>query len=70
MEGSYLHGLFGSDSFRAAWLDSLRAGTASGLAFEAGVDAALDEIAAALEAHLDLDGLLALAEEPGWSPRP
>ncbi|MFC3230738.1 cobyric acid synthase [Marinibaculum pumilum] len=70
VEGSYLHGLFGSDGFRAAWLESLRAGTASGLPFEAGVDAALDEIAEALEAHLDLDGLLALAEEPGWSPRP
>ncbi|MEQ8344150.1 MAG: cobyric acid synthase [Sneathiellaceae bacterium] len=70
VEGSYLHGLFGSDRFRAAWLDSLRPGTAAGLDFEAGVDAALDGIARALERHLDLDGLLALAEEPGWAPQP
>lgn len=70
VEGSYLHGLFHADGFRAAWLEGLRDGAASGLDFEAGVEGALDEIAAAMERHLDLDTLLALAEEPGWRPRP
>jgi len=70
VEGSYLHGLFHSDGFRTAWLEGLRAGSGSDLDFEAGVEAALDEIAAAMERHLDVDALLALAEEPGWQPRP
>jgi adenosylcobyric acid synthase len=58
--GTYLHGLFAADGFRRAFL-----GTASaGIAYEAGVEAALDGLAAHLGAHLDLDALLALAREP------
>ncbi len=67
IEGTYLHGLFGSDAFRHAWLAALRGRTAS-LIFETHVDAALDEIAAALERALDIETLLSLAEAPGWSP--
>ncbi len=59
VRGSYVHGLLASDGFRAAYLERL--GGRSGVAFEAGVDAALDALAAHLEAHLDLDRLLALA---------
>ena len=59
-EGSYLHGLFAADDFRAAYLRGLGA-RPSGLNYDAGVEAALDALAAHLEAHLDVPGLLGLA---------
>ncbi|MFC3705443.1 cobyric acid synthase [Devosia honganensis] len=56
--GTYLHGLFAADPFRRAFLG----GAASpDLAYEAGVEAALDELAAHLETHIDIGRLLALA---------
>ena len=58
--GTYLHGLFASDAFRRAFLGQV---AAPALDYEAGVDAALDGVAAHLEQHLDLDALLALARE-------
>ncbi len=61
--GCYLHGLFASDPFRHAFLDRLRARDASGLAYETEVERLLDELAEHLETHLDLDALLAAAEE-------
>ncbi|MFV0491373.1 MAG: cobyric acid synthase [Pseudorhodobacter sp.] len=58
--GSYLHGLFADDPFRAAMLRQIGA-VASGQSYNAGVEATLDALAAHLEAHLDIDALLALA---------
>ena len=58
--GSYLHGMFADDGFRAAYLRGLGA-EASGLAYAAGVETVLDAMADHLEAHLDVPGLLALA---------
>ncbi len=60
VEGSYLHGLFAEDAFRSAYLAGLGVAP-SHLTYDAGVDAALDALAAHLEAHLDVPGLLALA---------
>lgn len=60
--GCYLHGLFAEDGFRRAFLGD----AASDLAYETMVDATLDALADHLEAHLDVDGLLALARRsPG-----
>jgi adenosylcobyric acid synthase len=57
--GAYAHGLFADDAQRAAWLRWLGAG--SDLAYESLVESTLDELAAHLEAHLDLDRLRSLA---------
>jgi adenosylcobyric acid synthase len=57
--GGYVHGLFADDAQRAAWLATL--GARSELAYDAQVEQTLDELAAHLAAHVDLDGLLKLA---------
>ena len=56
--GCYLHGLFSSDAFRAAFLERLGGRAASGLAYERRIDATLDALAGHLESHLDLDAIL------------
>ncbi|MBY5972885.1 cobyric acid synthase [Ferrimonas balearica] len=62
VRGSYLHGLFAADGFRAALLAEL--GTpASALRYETEVDSVLDRLADHMAAHLDLDGLLAMSAE-------
>lgn len=58
--GTYVHGLFGDDRQRAALMALLGAGPAQ-VTYEAGVEEALDGLAAHLSAHLDLDRLLSLA---------
>jgi len=60
--GGYLHGIFAADGFRRRFLDRLAAGAASELAYEARVEAILDDLAAHLETHLDLDRLLDLSQ--------
>ena len=57
--GTYLHGLFSDDGFRAAWL--ARLGAASQPGYEAGVDRVLDDLADHLEANLNVAGLLSVA---------
>jgi adenosylcobyric acid synthase len=58
--GCYVHGLFGLTAARAAFLAPLGV-TGSGVDHAAIVDAALDEIAAALEECLDINALVAIA---------
>ncbi|EJJ30681.1 cobyric acid synthase [Rhizobium sp. CF142] len=58
--GTYLHGLFGSDAYRARLLHSFGL-SAEGGNYRENVDRALDEVATGLEQHLDprwLAGLL------------
>lgn len=58
--GTYLHGLFGSDGYRAALLKSFGI-AGGGMNYRQSVDAALDDVAAELETVLDrawLDRLL------------
>ena len=62
VRGSYLHGLFAADGFRAALLAELGA-PASALRYETEVDSVLDRLADHMAAHLDLDELLAMSAE-------
>jgi adenosylcobyric acid synthase len=61
--GTYAHGLFASDGFRRAFLAKL--GARASAAYETGVEAALDGLAAHLSAHLDLGRILAIARSRG-----
>ena len=58
--GCYVHGLFGHAPQRAAWLARLGA-RADGIDQGERVARALDELADALEAHVDLERLIAIA---------
>lgn len=60
VRGSYLHGLFTSDAFRAHFLAGL--GYESTVDYDAGVEDTLDTLADHLERYMDIDRLLALAE--------
>lgn len=60
--GTYLHGMFSADAFRAAFLERLGVKSAQG-DYTGGVDSTLDALAAHLEIHLDLDTMLSLARE-------
>ena len=60
VEGTYLHGLFTSDDFRTAWIHELGAKTGA-FSYAAEIEAVLDELAAHIEAHLDVQELLRLA---------
>ena len=62
IRGSYLHGIFSSDAFRASYLEQL--GVTSDLSYEDGVEDTLDALADHLEQHMDLDRLLAAAKPP------
>ncbi|MBV7392593.1 cobyric acid synthase [Mameliella sediminis] len=57
--GSYLHGMFRDDGFRAAWLAGF--GVSATASYDAEVEATLEALADHLEQHLDVDGLLAAA---------
>jgi adenosylcobyric acid synthase len=65
--GTYLHGVFGADAFRAAWLwdlgvEPLRHSHA------ASVEETLDALARHMERHFDMDDLFAAARVPGNWP--
>ena len=60
ISGCYIHGLFTSDTFRAAFLKSLGAPTTT-LAYTAEVERVLDDLADHLEQHLDINAMIDLA---------
>jgi adenosylcobyric acid synthase len=59
--GCYLHGLFASDPFRAAFLRRIRACRSSDVAYDEGVEDTLEALAGHLEASLDVAAILAAA---------
>lgn len=59
VRGCYLHGLFASDRFRAAFLADL--GGHSGLTYDDDLETTLDALGQHMETHMDLDLLLNLA---------
>ena len=61
VQGTYVHGLFGSDAFRRAFLADFA--VASELIYEEKVERALDALADHVETHLDLDRILQIARE-------
>lgn len=61
VSGCYLHGLFASDDFRAAFLSQVSGRQVPAGNYEAGVDDALDALAAGIETHLDVDALVKAA---------
>jgi adenosylcobyric acid synthase len=58
--GTYLHGLLEDNSYRESFLATLGSARA-GIDYSASVESALDELAAGLEAALDIDRLFAQA---------
>ena len=56
--GCYVHGLFASDGFRTAFLQRLHPGARAALNYEQTIDDTLDVLAAHLEDHLDIDGMI------------
>ena len=60
--GCYVHGLFDAATARAHWLATIGA-VSDGLDRRETIDAALDGIATVLAATLDIDRLLAIAQE-------
>ena len=58
IEGTYLHGAFSGDGFRAAYMRNL--GVRAGICYDAEVDAVLDRLAAHLETHMPLEGVASL----------
>jgi adenosylcobyric acid synthase len=59
--GSYVHGIFASDDFRHAFLNSLRGRDRSDVRYERLVEQVLDELADHLARHLDTRRILDLA---------
>ncbi|MBO6825952.1 MAG: cobyric acid synthase [Sneathiella sp.] len=59
--GTYLHGIFANNGFRRQFLSRLQDGSLAHLNFERQVEETLDELAAHLEAHLNIDHMLEVA---------
>lgn len=66
IQGTYVHGLFGSDSFRRAFLAGF--GRTSRLDYAATVEATLDALADHCETHLDVPQIIAIARARASAP--
>lgn len=57
VSGCYVHGLFASDLFRAAFLGKLKDGTFGSVRYESMVETTLDDLAAHCARYLDLEAI-------------
>jgi len=57
--GSYLHGIFASDAFRASFLERLSI-DAGKVRYQAQLDRALDDVAASFDEHLDIAAMFGI----------
>ena len=64
VEGSYVHGVFGNDGFRRAWLRRAGAGGGSELDYSTAVEQAIDRLADGVGRAIDIERLLACAAQP------
>ena len=64
VEGSYVHGVFGNDDFRRAWLRRAGAGSRENLDYAAAVEQAIDRVADGIDQAVDVDALLGCATAP------
>ena len=64
IEGSYVHGVFGNDEFRRAWLRRAGAGGNPNLDYAAAVERAIDRVANGVDRAADIEKLLASAARP------
>ena len=69
IQGTYLHGAFAADAFRAHWLKSMGGMAESGMNYQSDVEAALDALADGVEEAVDIDALFDLAAEPAMISR-
>ena len=60
--GCYVHGLFAADGFRRAFLARFGHANSGEIGYEARIEAVLDGLADHLEAHMDIERCLAIAE--------
>jgi adenosylcobyric acid synthase len=63
VSGTYIHGVFAGDEYRAGFLD--RFGVRTSNAYVEGIERALDGLTAHLESHLDIDAIMAIARMRG-----
>ena len=67
IEGSYVHGVFGNDDFRRAWLRRAGGG-GSNLDYTAAVEQAIDRVADGVDRAVDIEALLDCAAPPSGLP--
>lgn len=61
IEGTYLHGIFGSDGFRQSYLSALGSDCAAQISYGPVIEETLNLLGAHIETHLGLDALLEIA---------
>ena len=62
IKGCYLHGLFSSDGFRSAFFESMDI-QVDGFAYQVDLEETLDDLAAHIEQHLNVEELLAITRK-------
>lgn len=68
IQGTYLHGMFSNDAYRAWWLGQIRGRTVTPYDYQGRVEAAFDDLADALIEHCDVSAWLGAAKPIGWHP--